>query len=98
MHIIGCQLDLAWEDREENFRRVETLLGSITVPANSLIVLPEMFPCGFTMDVEKVREGDPSPTTGFSCQLHELARRRTCGMVCIAQQRGGTTDTDCLGL
>ena len=85
MHIIGCQLDLAWEDREENFRRVETLLGSITVPANSLIVLPEMFPCGFTMDVEKVREGDPSPTEAF---VTGLARQHSSWVMAGVVRKG----------
>jgi omega-amidase len=69
MNIIGCQLDIVWEDRDANFRKIKALLSSTTVPPDSLIILPEMFPCGFTMDVEKVREEDPSPSESFVAEL-----------------------------
>lgn len=51
MHIIACQFDIAWKDRQENFARVRSLLSGQATPPGSLIVLPEMFASGFTMNV-----------------------------------------------
>lgn len=51
MHIVACQFDIAWKDRQENFARVRSLLSGQTTPPGSLIVLPEMFASGFTMNV-----------------------------------------------
>ena len=51
MHIVACQFDIAWKDRQENFARVRSLLAAQATPPGSLIVLPEMFASGFTMNV-----------------------------------------------
>ena len=60
MHIIACQLDLAWKDKAVNRRRVVELLETQTIPAGSLIVLPEMFETGFTMKVDVAADADGS--------------------------------------
>jgi len=60
MHIIACQLDIAWEDGPENRQRVLAALAKQTVPAGSLIVLPEMYETGFTMDVDAACDPDGS--------------------------------------
>jgi predicted amidohydrolase len=51
MHIVACQFDIAWKDRQANFARVRSLLSQRTTPPGSLIILPEMFASGFTMNV-----------------------------------------------
>jgi omega-amidase len=60
MHIVACQLDIAWEDKAENRQRVQTALSNEPIPARSLIVLPEMFDTGFTMGVDKACDDDGS--------------------------------------
>src|SRR5262245_24905310 len=58
MQVIGVQLDIAWEDPAANFAKVQQLLSDGVAPG-SLVVLPEMFTTGFTMNVEAaVREHD----------------------------------------
>lgn len=49
------QQDIAWEDRAVNLKRFEEQLRSIETHCN-LVVLPEMFNTGFTMNVEKCAE------------------------------------------
>lgn len=62
-----------WEDKASNFESLQCLLSRQTIEEGSLIILPEMFATGFSMDFAKVAEapGD-SPTLTF---LAELAQR-----------------------
>lgn len=66
MIVAGIQMDIAWEDPQKNYRRAEELaqramegLGEPTAPADPeatprLLVLPEMFATGFSMNAEEV--------------------------------------------
>ena len=49
MKITVCSLDIAWEDKQLNFQKVESLLDQMEQPGD-LFVLPEMFSTGFTMN------------------------------------------------
>lgn len=61
MQVIGVQLDMQWEEVEANRRQVVDLLAEEDVPPGSLIVLPEMFEHGFSMNARKTsQESDPS--------------------------------------
>lgn len=51
MQIVACQLDIAWEDKPKNHQRVAELLAGTDIEPGALIVLPEMFDTGFSMDV-----------------------------------------------
>ena len=50
MKVAGLQTDIAWEDPAENFRRAGDLARQATDQGARLIVLPEMFATGFTMN------------------------------------------------
>ncbi len=52
MIVAGLQMDIAWERPEENFRRVEELVDRAASDRPALIVLPEMFATGFSMESE----------------------------------------------
>jgi len=65
MKIIGCQLDIKWEDKEANHAYVRELLQQASPLPDSLIVLPEMFATGFSMNVEKIAEDRDQPTQNF---------------------------------
>ncbi|MBM3841086.1 MAG: carbon-nitrogen family hydrolase [Verrucomicrobia bacterium] len=65
MKIIACQLDCVWEDKKANYARVRSLLDAASIPAGALIVLPEMFSTGFSMNVAGIRENNPSETETF---------------------------------
>ena len=72
LHVVVCQLDIAWEDKAENHRRAAALLEQARPPQGSLVVLPEMFSTGFSMNVDATAEGDERPSERF---LAETARR-----------------------
>ena len=73
MHIACCQLDTVWENKPANHAKVSALLDAADVPQNALVVLPEMFATGFSMNVAAVAETGARETTAF---LSEMARAR----------------------
>jgi len=72
MQIVGCQYDILWENRQGNFDKVEQLLASSPIAPGSLIVLPEMFASGFSMNVPRIAESSPSESEQF---LAGIARK-----------------------
>lgn len=69
MQVIGVQFDIVWENKEANFKRVRALLKDARVEPGALVVLPEMFATGFSMQVEKTVEPAQGPTQQFLSQL-----------------------------
>lgn len=47
------QMDIVWEDRAANHALVESMLGGVGVRAGDLVVLPELFDVGFTLNLDK---------------------------------------------
>jgi len=58
MRVHLVQLDTVWEDKPANYRRVESLLDDADVAAGDLVVLPEMFDTGFSLNVEATADRD----------------------------------------
>ncbi|MEM0897013.1 MAG: nitrilase-related carbon-nitrogen hydrolase, partial [Verrucomicrobiota bacterium] len=69
MHVFLVQLDIQWHDAEANFARVRSLLDRESVPPGSLLILPELFSVGFTMNVDIATEGEPSRSRAFLAEL-----------------------------
>ena len=69
MKIIGCQLDIKWEDKETNHANTRKLLKNAAPSRNSLIVLPEMFATGFSMNVAAIAEDGNRSTQDFLSEL-----------------------------
>lgn len=47
--VAGIQFDIAWNDPRENTRRLHSLVQEAAHKRADLIVLPEMFSCGFSL-------------------------------------------------
>lgn len=52
------QTDICWHDRRANFDRVRALLAPLALAAGDLILLPEMFDTGFSMDTRTTADSD----------------------------------------
>jgi omega-amidase len=85
MNVVGVQFDISWEDKEANFKKVRRLVSQLSLEKDSLIVLPEMFATGFSMNTAAIAESYRGKTEQF---LSELARE--CGVYFIggAAMRG----------
>lgn len=82
MHVFACQFDLAWENKPANFARVRQLLDGQTVPAGSLIVLPEMFATGYSMNTARTAEPEHGETFQFLAALAAELRSFVIGGAC----------------
>ncbi|MAX27331.1 MAG: amidohydrolase [Phycisphaeraceae bacterium] len=69
MQILACQYDIAWEDKPENFRRIDHLLRHVAICPGSLIVLPEMFSTGFSFNLKAVAEEPDRAAEKYLAQL-----------------------------
>jgi predicted amidohydrolase len=67
-----AQMDLAWEDVLENHRRAARLLEQAAAGRARLVLLPEMFSTGFSLDSRRIAQPPGGPSESF---LREQAAR-----------------------
>ena len=65
MKALAIQIDIAWENKDANFELAEQAIDQAGPLPGDLIVLPEMFATGFSMDVARIAEGPEGPTRRF---------------------------------
>ena len=74
LRVTSIQSNLVWENKEENLKMFSQKIASISESVD-LIVLPEMFTTGFSMQPEKFAE----PMTGNTVNwLKEKAKEKNC--------------------
>src|SRR5690349_9322697 len=67
---IGCiQLDIVWENKPTNHEKVRRLLGEKNFSRGSLVLLPEMFSTGFSMNVAAVADDVARADQTFLCEI-----------------------------
>lgn len=87
MNVLGLQFDIAWEEKPANFSKVRRLLKDAAPERNSLVVLPEMFATGFSMNAGAITEPPGGETDQF---LAGIAREfGVCLMAGAARQWPG---------
>ena len=78
MRIAVVQYDIAWNDRDTNFARLQPLIEQAATDGAQLIVLPEMFSTGFVMD-EDVAEETGGPSSRFLLRMAASTGAWVCG-------------------
>lgn len=68
MKIYCVQLDIVWENKSANHAKVKTLLAQSPPAPGSLVVLPELFSTGFTMNVAGHAEDAAKESETFLAQ------------------------------
>jgi len=88
MNVLALQLDIVWHDPAANIEKVRRLLERAHVPEGAMLVLPEMFATGFSMDVEQTSGSSISITNEF---LSALSRDRKVCVVAgvVSRQQNG---------
>ncbi|HAV61246.1 MAG TPA: amidohydrolase [Verrucomicrobiales bacterium] len=92
MKVLLVQPDVVWEDHAANFEKIRGLLARSAIDRGSLIVLPEMFATGFSMNLEATLRAE-SAAGSF---LKQLAAEHQCavigGLVSQGQQGMGRNE------
>jgi predicted amidohydrolase len=79
------QCGLKWEDRNANLANISSLLDK-TDPGTGLVVLPEMFTTGFTMNPGLFAEGMEGSTVSWMKEKASKGGRALCGSVIIGEE------------
>ena len=72
MKIALIQMDIAWESKEANYAKAENFFRRAARESCDIIVFPEMFSTGFSMNVSAVAEDERGETSQV---LSELAKK-----------------------
>lgn len=78
MQIVAVQLNMAWEDKAANHDKVRSLLADSTIEPGALVIVPEMFETGFSMNPEIVAQTEERQGEAL---LKELASTYDCAMM-----------------
>lgn len=85
MKVYALQFDIAWENKQANFATVKRMLTKAAPPNNALVVLPEMFATGFSMNADSIAEPYGGETEQF---LAETAKEFGVCLMAGAAMRG----------
>ncbi len=77
MKLAAIQMDVQWEAPEVNLRRTALRVAEATQAGAEVVVLPEMFSTGFTMDAVKAAESGESTLLA----LQEMARENGVALI-----------------
>jgi len=72
MKIALIQMDITWESKKANYARAENFLRRAARESCDLIVFPEMFNTGFSMNISAIAEDERGETSRV---LSELAKK-----------------------
>ncbi|MCA9261371.1 MAG: hypothetical protein KDA61_19280, partial [Planctomycetales bacterium] len=81
MNIVVVQWDIVWQNRAANHERIRELLAAETIAPGSLIVLPEMFDIGFSMDLDAAAQDASRASEEFLRELASQHRSSALGGV-----------------
>lgn len=76
MQLALIQHDIVWEDPQANFDRLEPKIAQAAQDGAELVLLSEMFSCGFSMDTAKIAEPPDGPSTQFLLSM--AAQHNVC--------------------
>ncbi len=88
MNIICCQLDIIWENKPANHAKVKALIEASAPSERSLIILPEMFATGFSMNVDGITDSHSGATQDFLAELAISYRLYVMGGVVTSASDG----------
>jgi omega-amidase len=95
MKVIGIQPDVVWENKAANHAKIITLIEKAGPPPGSLVLLPEMFATGFSMNVAGIHDSETRETQDFLARTAMDYRIYLLGGV-VTKSGGGRGRNECL--
>ena len=81
MRVAAIQSDIVWEHPDANFERLRPWVAAAAGAGARLVVLPEMFACGFSMATARVQEPPDGPSARFLADQARAHGVWICGSV-----------------
>ena len=81
MRVAALQTEIIWEDPAANFERLRPMLRAAQASGAQLVILPEMFACGFSMNTRQIAEPTDGPSVGFLAEQATELGVWVCGSV-----------------
>jgi omega-amidase len=75
------ELDLFWEDPKKNRDQIEDRLEGF--PGSDILILPEMFTTGFSMNVEDLAEIEGEPSLNWMKKISKQYGTSLCGSIMV---------------
>lgn len=72
MQVALCQIDTVWENKAANHAKVQRFLKNTPLMPGALVVLPEMFATGFSMNVPAISDSETHETELFLAEMAQL--------------------------
>lgn len=85
LRITTVQTKLHWEDVKKNLKHFSKILKPVKLGKTDIIVLPEMFNTGFTMNTKKCSEKMDGPTMQWMKKLADEKNAVICGSLIIEE-------------
>ncbi len=79
------QADLAWEDKQANIKAFDKKIRSIT-DKSDLIILPEMFTTGFSMNADNLAETMDGPTVQWMSDTARMSDSNLVGSIIVSEK------------
>lgn len=84
LHVTAVQADLHWEDKPKNLKMFDDLLKNIS--KTDIIVLPEMFNTGFSMNSQALSESMDGDTVNWMKAVAKQYNAVLCGSLIIEEE------------
>jgi len=82
------QLDIAWEDKRANHDRVRSLIEQTEIDRDDLVLLPEMFDTGFSVNTERTNDEDGTSAGFLRTLAHETGAYVQATITALHQSTG----------
>lgn len=88
MNVHLCQLDCVWENKKASFERASALIAKAAPEPGSLIVLPETFSTGFSMNLDVTCQDALAEDEAYLAELATLYKSTVIGGVVSRRSNG----------
>jgi len=79
--VAALQSDTVWENPHENFKRLRPRIAAAAHAGARLVVLPEFFACGFSMNTDAIQEPFDGVSSHFLCEQATRHNIWICGSI-----------------
>lgn len=85
LHIAAIQSHLSWEDRSANLKHLQKMINNLNNEPVDLVILPEMFTTGFTMNASQCAEAPEGESLEWMRKQASRLNAAFCGSIIVQE-------------